>query len=277
MSVKRVLKPILSKPQIAKRVSRALLTLDNWLDRWINELIVFAESGVHPKHRLMNYHQFFVDHVAPTDRVLDVGCGRGMVANDVAKKAKKVVGIELDPKNVAFAKEHYQRPNLSYVIGDALKDIPPGEFDVIVLSNVLEHIDQRVSFASSLKNLAPKVLIRVPMITRDWKVLYKKEIGLDYRLDDTHFIEYTEEVFRQEMAQSGLEIETLVIRFGEIWSKSSKIPDQGTASTSFISCRRRFAHASASGRTTRICHRSSYLRWWAIMRHPQSIRPSSRR
>lgn len=216
--IKKLLKPILSKPRVARSLSRVLLALDNKLDKVVNELIVYAEDGVHPKHRLMKYHQFFIDNVSDKDRVLDVGSGRGMVAHDVAAKALKVVGIELDPKNTAFAQKHYKRPNLTYMTGDALKEIPSGQFDTVILSNVLEHIDQRVPFAASLKRLAPKILIRVPMITRDWKVLYKKEIGLDYRLDDTHFIEYTEEDFRKEMADAGLHVKELSIRFGEIWA-----------------------------------------------------------
>jgi len=156
--------------------------------------------------------------VQSTDRVLDVGCGRGIVAYDVAKKAKTVTGIELEPKNIAFAREHYQRPNLTFVLGDALKEIPTGQFDVVILSNVLEHLEGRVPFIKSILKLAPKALIRVPMITRDWMVLYKKEAGIDYRLDDTHFIEYTEDEFRTEIEQANLRILSIQIRFGEIWA-----------------------------------------------------------
>jgi hypothetical protein len=55
------------------------------------------------------------------------------------------------------------------------------------------------------------------MITRDWKVLYKKEIGLDYRLDDTHFIEYTQDELLGELTRTNYRISSLTVRFGEFW------------------------------------------------------------
>ena len=215
--LKKILKPILSRPAVARRVSKGLLIADNILDKVVNELLPYSEAGVHPKHRLMNYHQFFIDNVSSTDSVLDIGCGQGMVAADVAKKAKHVVGIDFDQKKIAWAKRTYQAPNLTFLVGDALKDLPNQSFDAVVLSNVLEHIDQREAFLRSIRPLAPKFLIRVPMIARDWKVLYKKEIGLDYRLDDTHFIEYTQDELLQELTNTNYRVSTLTVRFGEFW------------------------------------------------------------
>jgi hypothetical protein len=34
-------------------------------------------NGIHPKHRLMKYHDFFVNRVQREERVLDIGCGIG--------------------------------------------------------------------------------------------------------------------------------------------------------------------------------------------------------
>ena len=126
------------------------------------------KDGLHPKHRIMNYHKFFVDNVSKKDVVLDIGCGNGALTYDVAKKAKRVVGIDSNKKNIEFAKAKYLRSNVEYIHGDALKDLPNRLFDVIILSNVLEHIDKRVDFLNFLKKLASKFLIRVPMLNRSW-------------------------------------------------------------------------------------------------------------
>jgi hypothetical protein len=83
---------------------------------------------------------------------------------------------------------------------------------------VLEHIDKRVEFLTSLKKLAPKILVRVPMLNRSWIDIYKKELGLEYRLDLTHFIEYTLEGFKEELNRAGLRISDYSIQFGEIWA-----------------------------------------------------------
>ena len=91
-------------------------------------------------------------------------------------------------------------------------------FDVVVLSNVLEHIEHRIEFLKRIKHLAPLFLIRVPMIDRDWITLYKKELGLEWRLDTTHFTEYTFDAFAEELRAVGLEITSHSIQFGEIWA-----------------------------------------------------------
>ena len=86
------------------------------------------------------------------------------------------------------------------------------------MSNVLEHIDDRVEFLKKIRPLANKFLFRVPMIDREWVTLYKKELGLDYRLDTTHFTEYTWEQFKNEFEQAGYNIQSHSVQFGEIWA-----------------------------------------------------------
>lgn len=175
-------------------------------------------DGLHPKHRLMNYHKFFVDNVNENNIVLDIGCGNGALSYDIAKKAKKVVGIDLSEKNISFAKERYSKENIEYICGDALKNLPDENFDIIIMSNVLEHVESRVEFLGMLREKAVKFLIRVPMINRDWITLYKKELGLDYRLDKGHYVEYTLESFKRELEEAGLKINSYSIQFGEIWA-----------------------------------------------------------
>lgn len=182
-------------------------------------------DGLHPKHRLMNYHKFFVDNVDESDFVLDIGCGNGALTYDVASKVKRIVGIDLSEKNISIAKRTYSRENIEYICGNALTDLPNEQYDVAILSNVLEHIDKRVKFLVSLKSLAPKFLIRVPMLNRNWIDVYKKELGLEYRLDRTHFIEYTFEGFKKELNEAGISVLDYSIQFGEIWAVARMIKE----------------------------------------------------
>lgn len=177
-----------------------------------------AEGGLHPKHRLMNYHQFFLDHIQSTDRILDIGCGNGALAYDLAGKATQVVGVDLNDKNRSSWAHRFARENLTYLVADATTFSNEQHFDVVVLSNVLEHIQHRIEFLERIKRLAPKFLIRVPMLDRDWITLYKKELGLESRLDTTHFTEYTLDGFTQELHDAGLTVRSHSIQFGEIWA-----------------------------------------------------------
>ena len=178
-------------------------------------------GGVSPKHRLMRYHDFFISRVREGEKILDIGSGIGFLAYDLVKVGAEVTGIELSKKNFDKANRLYQDRNLHFINGDALKDLPNQEFDTVVMSNVLEHIEHRPEFirTAQAKAKATRWLIRVPCFDRDWIVPLAKELGLDSRLDETHFTEFTKESFYQEMAEANLEVKYLEVRWGEIWAE----------------------------------------------------------
>jgi len=55
---------------------------------------------------------------------------------------------------------------------------------------------------------------------RDWRVPLKQELGIDRRLDPTHFIEYTLESFAAEMEEANLRVTHQEVRWGEIWAEA---------------------------------------------------------
>lgn len=196
-----------------------MIWLNNVSYSIISSLAVRLNHGHHPKHRIMKYDQFFIDNIGKNDSVIDIGCGNGYLTYQIAKKAKFVAAIDLNPKNILVAKKRFTANNIDYKIADATKIQEfDQKFDVIVLSNVLEHLDNRVWFLKKVKTLAPKILIRVPMIDRDWLTIYKKHHKCSYRLDPTHKTEYTIMSFTKETKSAGLEIEDYSIHFGEIWA-----------------------------------------------------------
>lgn len=189
----------------------------------ISKLVLELNNDIHPKHRILNYHQWFLDHVEATDLVLDLGCGNGFLAYDLAHKAKEVIGIDILPENIVFAQANYRKNNLQFLVGDATS-YPYGKpIDKIVLSNVLEHIANRQDFLDSLHRIAKVILLRVPLITRDWLAVYKKEQGFEYRLDQTHFIEYRPEELKEELEKSHWKIDSSQINWGEWWGVVEKI------------------------------------------------------
>ena len=194
------------------------MRLDNFCYRNISQFAVMAEGGIHPKHRLMNYHQFFVDNISSQDVVLDIGCGNGFLTYDVATKVRSVTAIDLNKDNIESARRNFNKDTIEYIYGDASQFDFGEKFDVVIMSNVLEHIDNRCDFLLKVKKLANKFLIRVPALNRDWLTYYKRELGVEYRLDLTHKIEYTMESFQQELEKAGMRVERASIQFGEIWA-----------------------------------------------------------
>ncbi len=203
---------------IINNIIRSLLILDNYIYSKISKFSVKFENGLHPKHRLTKYHQFFLNNVSCSDLVLDIGCGNGYNTHKISEKVLSVTGIDIDIENIVLARKRFFGGNIEYIQGDATNYMFDKKFNVIILSNVLEHINDRISFLKKIKQLGNKFLIRVPMLNRDWLVLYKKEFKIEYRLDKTHYIEYTIEDLTAELEKAGLKINNYSIQFGEIWA-----------------------------------------------------------
>jgi 2-polyprenyl-3-methyl-5-hydroxy-6-metoxy-1,4-benzoquinol methylase len=155
-------------------------------------------------------------------RVLDVGCGYGAVARSVARARRQatVLGVEIDAGRLAQAQTADNPPNLSFAAADATRALPPGPWDVVMLSNVLEHLEGRVGFLRDVLATArpQRVLIRVPLFERDWKMALRREVGANYMSDPEHFIEHTLAEFAAETAAAGLRIEAQSTLWGEIWA-----------------------------------------------------------
>lgn len=204
------------------RALRLLFRMEQWLYYLQGQLAIEYGDGVHTKHRHMNYHDFFAQRIAAGERVLDIGSHNGAVAYDVAAQAgARVVGLEIDPQRVAAARERHAHPRVEYRVGNALEDLHEESFDVVILSNVLEHLPERPAFLRRVQTQAApaRFLIRVPLFERDWRVPLKRELGVEWRLDPTHETEYTLESFASEMAAAGLRITHQEVRWGEIWAE----------------------------------------------------------
>lgn len=202
---------------------RTALKLHNLSYRIVGRFSQKLESdSLHPKHRLMRYHDWFVSKLKSEWHVLDIGCGNGALAYDLIDACSSVLAIDINEKNIDRAQREHSRRGITYICGDATVFSFPVNYDAIVISNVLEHIEDRVTFlkhiyANQSVDNPPILLLRVPMITRDWITLYKQEMGVEWRLDKTHFTEYTVDQLETELLQAGLHIEECCVQFGEIY------------------------------------------------------------
>ena len=208
-----------------------MLRLQDRLEWVTNERAVALGAGVHPKHRLTRYHDFFVEHIPEGARVLDIGCGVGAVARSIATRVagSEVVGVDRDDGRLAEARAADNPDNLSFVKTDVCDSLPDGPWQAVVLSNVLEHIDDRVSFLKAIfENVQPdRVLIRVPHFERDWKMPMRKELGLNYFSDAEHFIEHRLDELQTELAEAGLWPMVTHTLWGEIWMCCECIESDG--------------------------------------------------
>jgi len=202
---------------------KLLFMLDQLLYGAQGQMAIAYGGGIHTKHRHIKYHDFFTSRVGKSDHVIDIGCGIGAVAFDIAKVANHVLGIDINEDSIEIARQKYQHPNLEFRVGDALEALPDQSCTVVIISNVLEHLPGRPFFLRRVnETLKPvRILIRVPLFERDWRVPLRKELGVEWRLDETHEIEYTLESFTEEIFEAGLKTDYLEVRWGEIWAEVS--------------------------------------------------------
>jgi ubiquinone/menaquinone biosynthesis C-methylase UbiE len=75
----------------------------------------------------------------PGDRVLDLGCGSGVFAAEVARRGMLVAGIDLSSR--LLVRGHMQAPSVGFAVGDA-EQLPfaDGTFDGVLLSGIVHHL-----------------------------------------------------------------------------------------------------------------------------------------
>lgn len=227
LAIKPLLLHILRKKRVALFFLRLVMKAHNALYDMAGFFAIAVNGGKHPKHHILRYQEWFRDHIDADWVVVDVGSNTGSMAALLADKACHVYGIEIIPQHSEIARQKYAKNNLEFITADATsfdysKCLP---IDCVTLSNVLEHIRDRIAFLDMLRKRLPwrnpdscTFLIRVPTIEREWLAVYKRELGIEYRLDRTHEIEHTQVQFCNELQAAGLEIESLDVRFGEIYA-----------------------------------------------------------
>ena len=97
--------------------------------------------------------------------VLDAGCGEGFVTDYLARQDPdlRLTGVDLSEDAIAYAKEHFG-DRATFRTGSIYKlPFSDNSFDVIVCSEVLEHLDEPVRAIEEMKRVARShVLITVP-------------------------------------------------------------------------------------------------------------------
>jgi len=199
-----------------------LFRLKDEVEKIINNRALTYGDGEHPKHYLTKYHQFFINNVLDGESVLDIGCGYGAVARSIAKSKpnSKILGIDNNKTRLQQALISDNPSNLSFIYGDVTQHHFNENWDVIVLSNVLEHIESRVEFLLTVNfnTNTKRFLIRVPSYERDWQVPLRDKFGMNYFTDSDHKIEHKIIEFRNEIDQAQLEITEIITSWGEIWA-----------------------------------------------------------
>lgn len=199
---------------------------------WIFERLSHEASFKHystESHPVRKYTiDFITEKLKAEDSVLDLGCNAGHLTFEIAKKAKMVVGIDFDKGAIETAKAKNKLENLTFINAEAESFLKRSNqtFDVLILSHIIEHIDNPEQFLMNFRNYFKYIYIEVPDFDKSYMNHYRKDLECDLIYTDTdHVSEFDRVEIKNMLEQCGFGILESEYRFGvqRYWCKRKDV------------------------------------------------------
>lgn len=148
------------------------------------------QSEFKPLHEINPLRLNFIDHLADLNgkRVLDVGCGGGILSESMYFKGADVTGIDLGEKALNVAKLHQlesgAKVNYTLTSVEQLAQEQPASFDVVTCMEMLEHVPDPASVVAACATLVkPGGSVFFSTINRNPKAYLFAVLGAEYILN----------------------------------------------------------------------------------------------
>ncbi|MDQ3100398.1 MAG: class I SAM-dependent methyltransferase [Bacteroidota bacterium] len=195
---------------------------------WIFERLALETSFTQygsKDHPIRKFASAFILHrIDATSKVLDLGCKTGEMSMELASKGAYVVGIDHDAKAIEEARQKHMAPNLEFQCTDAVDYLKKNErkFDVLILSHILEHLDDPAEFLDEFKVHFDLIYIELPDFDRSYLNQYRKDLGSELiYTDDDHVSEFDRMELGEMLKDRGIVVMDAEYRFGmqRLWCK----------------------------------------------------------
>ena len=167
-----------------------------------------------------------IDYIAervalPGARMIDVGCGGGLITEALAERGAKVTGIDLSERALGVAKLHLKESgrevDYRLIAAEEIAQQMPGVFDAVTCLEMLEHVpDPAATIAACAQLVKPDGDVFFSTINRNPKAYLMAVIGAEYVLKwlprGTH--DYAKFIKPSELSrwcrEAGLEVKEIV-------------------------------------------------------------------
>jgi 2-polyprenyl-6-hydroxyphenyl methylase/3-demethylubiquinone-9 3-methyltransferase len=149
------------------------------------------ESEFRPLHQINPLRLGWIEQCAgPLDgrRIVDVGCGGGLLSEAMARKGAQVLGVDLAERSLKVAQLHAMEAgidNVHYreVAAEVLADEQPGQFDIVTCMEMVEHVPDPASIvAACAKLVKPGGWVFLSTLNRNPKSFLFAIVGAEYLL-----------------------------------------------------------------------------------------------
>lgn len=146
-------------------------------------------SEFKPLHEINPLRLDWIDSIASIagKRVIDVGCGGGILAEGMASRGAKVSGIDLSEKALSVARLHLFESGLSvdyqFISAETFAEVHPDTFDVVTCMEMLEHVPDPASIIRACARMVkPGGHVFFSTLNRNLKSYLFAVIGAEYVL-----------------------------------------------------------------------------------------------
>ena len=148
------------------------------------------ESEFRTLHQINPLRLEFINERAPLEgkKVLDVGCGGGILSESMATRGARVTGIDMGEKPLSVAKLHLKESGLEVdyrqTTAEALAIEEPESFDIITCMEMVEHVPDPASVINACSRLVrPGGELFFSTINRTPKAWLFAIVGAEYLLN----------------------------------------------------------------------------------------------
>ena len=144
------------------------------------------DGPLHTLHEInpvrLDYIESFID--LNGYRVLDIGCGGGLLSEGMALRGAQVTGLDVEPESIEIAKAHAQKMSLdiSYLC-QPIETFESEPFPIITCLEMLEHVHEPKRILEQARRLlAPGGYLFLSTINRSVKAYAKVILAAEYLL-----------------------------------------------------------------------------------------------